>query len=104
MSFDCFLKDIKTNYTILILNKIDVIKEITNECEFLSYIEKRNNYSINLKYLSFIDSNENTRIIEIYLNLKLFNENLKLHTLKTILIVLTIISTGLALFFFKIIP
>lgn len=62
VSFDCFLKDIKTNYTILILNKTDVIKEITNECEFFSYIEKRNNYSINLKYLSFIDSNENTRI------------------------------------------
>lgn len=43
-------------------------------------------------------------IIEIYLNLKLFDENLKLHTLKTILIVLTIISTGLALLFSKPFP
>ena len=61
ISFDCFIKKIKTNYTILILNKIEIKKTITNECEFFSYLEKKINIT-NMKYLSFIDMNENIRI------------------------------------------
>ena len=61
LSFDCFMKKIKTNYTILILNKTEIKKQISNECEFLSYLEKRNNIT-SMKYLSFIDMNENIRI------------------------------------------
>ena len=59
VSFDCFLTNIKTNYTILILNKNETKNEITNECEFFSYLEIRNNIT---KYFSFIDNNENIRI------------------------------------------
>jgi hypothetical protein len=55
------MKKIKTNYTILILNKTEIKKQISNECEFLSYLEKRNNIT-SMKYLSFIDMNENIRI------------------------------------------
>ena len=62
VSFDCFLKNIKTNYTILILNKTEIKNEITNECLFFYYLEKRNNFQININYLSFIDNNENIRI------------------------------------------
>ena len=59
ISFDCFLKNIKTNYTILILNKTETKNEITNECEFFSYIQNMNDTK---KYFSFIDNNENIRI------------------------------------------
>ena len=62
ISFDCFIKKIKTNYTILILNKSEIKKEITNECEFFLYLDKRNNITSNIKYLSFVDENENIRI------------------------------------------
>ena len=61
ISFDRFIKKTKTNYTILILNKIEIKKPITNECEFFSYLEKRINIT-SMKYLSFIDMNENNRI------------------------------------------
>jgi len=62
VSFDCFLKNVKTNYTILILNKTEIKNEITNECLFFYYLEERNNFQININYLSFVDSNENIRI------------------------------------------
>ena len=58
VSFDCFLKNIKTNYTILIIDNKQKNNEITNECEFLAYIEK----NIDIKYMSFVDNNENIRI------------------------------------------
>ena len=58
VSFDCFLKNIKTNYTILILDNKQKDDEITNECEFISYLEKRND----IKIMSFIYNNENVRI------------------------------------------
>ena len=59
VSFDCFLKNIKTNYTILILNRKEIKKIISTECEFLSSIENMNNSK---KYISFVDNNENGRI------------------------------------------
>jgi hypothetical protein len=62
VSFDCFLKNVKTNYTILILNKTEIRNEISNECLFFYYLEKRNNFQISLNYLSFVDNNENIRI------------------------------------------
>ena len=62
VSFDCFLKNVKTNYTILILNKAEIKNEITNECLFFYYLEKRNNFKININYLIFVDNNENIRI------------------------------------------
>lgn len=62
VSFDCFLKNVKTNYSILILNKTEIKNEITNECEFFSYLDKRNDPQINLKYVNFIDYNINGRI------------------------------------------
>ena len=57
LSFDSFIKNIQTNYSILILNKTG---KITNECEFFSLI-KENNSIIN-NYIWFIDDNNNTRI------------------------------------------
>ena len=62
ISFDCFLKNKKTNYTILILNKTEIKNEISNECQFFFYLEKRNNITIDIKQLNFIDNNENIRI------------------------------------------
>lgn len=62
VSFDYFLKNVKTNYTILILNKTKIKNEITNECLFFYYLEKRNNFHININYFSFVDNNENIRI------------------------------------------
>ena len=62
VSFDCFLKNTKTNYTILILNKNEIKNEINNECEFFFILEKRYNSKINIKQLSFIDNNNNIRI------------------------------------------
>ena len=59
VSFDCFLKDVKTNYTILIINKNEIKNKITTECEFLLSIENKNNSK---KYINFIDNNENMRI------------------------------------------
>ena len=58
VSFDCFLKNIKTNYTILILDNKQKNDEITNECEFFRYLEKGND----IKFINFVDNNENTRI------------------------------------------
>lgn len=58
VSFDCFLKGIKTNYTILILDNKQKNNEITNECNFLTYLENCND----IKYMSFVDNNENIRI------------------------------------------
>ena len=63
VSFDCFLKNTKTNYTFLILNKkSEIKKEINNECEFFFILEKRNNSKIDMNHLNFIDNNENIRI------------------------------------------
>lgn len=62
VSFDCFLKNIKTNYTILILNKNEIKNEIRNECEFFNYLDNERGNKINKKYFSFIDNNENIRI------------------------------------------
>ena len=62
ISFDCFLKNIKTNYTILILNKAEIKNGISNECEFFFYLDNINNKTINAKYFSFLDNNENIRI------------------------------------------
>jgi hypothetical protein len=58
VSFDSFLKNTKTNYTILILDNKQKSKEITNECEFLAYLKQPND----IKYMSFVDNNENIRI------------------------------------------
>ena len=59
VSFDCFLKNIKTNYTILLLNKNEAQNGINNECEFFNYLDNIND---NKKYFSFIDNNDNIRI------------------------------------------
>ena len=62
VSFDCFCKNIKTNYSILIIDKTDIKNQINSECEFLFYLEKKNQFQMNAKYIDFVDNNENIRI------------------------------------------
>ena len=61
LSFDYFLKNVKTNYTILIINTEVIKLNISNEFEFLNYLETENNSS-NYKRIDFIDNNENEKI------------------------------------------
>ena len=66
VSFDCFLSNIKSNYTILIVNKTEFKNMILSEYDFFAFLENQNN-SKNYKYINFIDNNLNERIKkEIY--------------------------------------
>ena len=66
VSFDCFLNKIKTNYTILIVNKTEMKNQILTEYDFFDFLENQDN-SMNYKYTNFIDNNLEERIQkEIY--------------------------------------
>ena len=61
VSFDCFLTKIKTNYTILIVNKTEMKNQILTEYDFFDFLENQDN-SMNYKYINFIDNNLEERI------------------------------------------
>ena len=60
ISFDCFLKEIKTNYSILIINTNEMKDDISNEYDFFDFIYTQ--YYTNFKYISFINNNKNKKI------------------------------------------
>jgi hypothetical protein len=66
VSFDRLLTKIKTNYTILIVNKTEMQNQILTEYDFFAFLENKDN-SMNYKYINFIDNNLEERIQkEIY--------------------------------------
>ena len=61
ISFDCLLKEAKTNYSILILNKNEIKSSISNEFDFFDFLYTQ--YNLNsFIFLNFIDNNGNKRI------------------------------------------
>ena len=61
ISFDPFIKDVKTNYTILITNKNDYKAYIQTECGFFKFLENQNK-SEYIRYINFVDNNDKLRI------------------------------------------
>ena len=61
ISFDPFIKNVKTNYTILITNKNEYKAFIQTECDFFNLLENQNKYE-NISYINFIDNNDKLRI------------------------------------------
>ena len=58
--FDYFLKEIKTNYSILIVNTDEMKYDISNEFDFLNFLYGQ--YYINFKFISFIDNNKYQKV------------------------------------------
>ena len=61
LSFDSFLKNINTNYSILIINKDEMKYNISNEFAYINFLETEKNNG-NYKQIFFIDNNENEKI------------------------------------------
>ena len=61
VSFDPFIIDVKTNYTILIINKNEINTFIQTECDFFNILGNQN-ISKYLGYINFVDNNDKLRI------------------------------------------
>ena len=69
ISFDCLLKETKTNYSVIILNTDEIKSSISNEFDFFDFLY--NHYNLDtFKFINFIDNNGNKRIKKKYLYLK----------------------------------